>query len=181
MQHWRRIIITAASIWVLAFGFNFLWEGVHTPLYFDAARWAAIDGVGGIWQILSSAGYRWIWVEATIGDANYILLIYVAIAVINRHFLWLFRWRRNDTLHIIALGLLVAIGIEWQALSQGAWDYGPYMPTILGVGVTPLIQLAATAFLSFWVTRRMIERYYPSLVPTTSDIMDINSDNDENV
>lgn len=40
----------------------------------------------------------------------------------------------------IALGVLISVGVEMRALATQWWTYGRTMPTILRIGVLPLLQ-----------------------------------------
>ena len=43
--------------------------------------------------------------------------------------------------------------IEIINLNLGRWDYTKLMPTIFGIGISPLIQLVATAIISLVLIR----------------------------
>jgi len=50
--------------------------------------------------------------------------------------------------------LLVAISIEVRAVYiQGRWSYSDYMPTVFGIGLSPLVQMAVTGLASDMITR----------------------------
>lgn len=53
-------------------------------------------------------------------------------------------WRRKRVAMNVSLGFLAAVAIERYAVSTGMWAYGPFMPIIpiLGVGLTPVLQMA---------------------------------------
>lgn len=36
------------------------------------------------------------------------------------------------------------------------WSYTPLMPTLFGIGLSPLVQLSVTGLAAFWLTRRVL-------------------------
>ena len=81
------------------------------------------------------------------GDMLFMLLLYLAVAVVHRDLSWLSEkstYRHPATWVIPALiGSLLAISFElWAVHAVGRWQYGtmPLVP-ILQVGVTPLLQM----------------------------------------
>jgi len=52
----------------------------------------------------------------------------------------------------IIVSILFAYTWEIYALKDKKWEYTDKMPLIFGVGLTPLIQLALTGFLSIYFT-----------------------------
>ncbi len=49
------------------------------------------------------------------------------------------------------VSFVFAYGWEIYSLKAGKWEYAPAMPKILGVGITPLVQLAVTGILSLYI------------------------------
>lgn len=58
---------------------------------------------------------------------------------------------------IALLLFLFAACLEWFALATGRWEYGALMPRIpiLGIGLTPTLQLAATGIFAIVCARRI--------------------------
>lgn len=51
--------------------------------------------------------------------------------------------------YVFALGLLVfAYVVELHATRTGRWAYGPHMPRVFGVGLSPLLELPVTGTLT---------------------------------
>ncbi|MEI7750121.1 MAG: hypothetical protein WCJ25_03895 [Candidatus Moraniibacteriota bacterium] len=57
-----------------------------------------------------------------------------------------------------SLGFLIAVGIERYALSTGMWAYGSFMPIlpILGVGLTPVLQMAVLPIFVFFAAKSKV-------------------------
>lgn len=115
-------------IFLLSFILNLIWENLHSLLY--------VGYMGG--KIT-----EFILLRASVADA-------VIITLISIPFVFIPRLKRKSWL-IIFIGVLVAIFIELWALNTGRWAYNGYMPIIpiLGVGLTPAIQLGLLGYLSY--------------------------------
>lgn len=85
---------------------------------------------------------------ASFADVIIISIIFLIVSLKNKNLDWIKKPAKLDYLLIIILGLLVAIFIELGALKLGQWAYTEIMPTIFGIGLTPLVQLFVTAILS---------------------------------
>ena len=120
-------------IFLLSFILNIVWENLHSLLY---------------------AGYmggkitEFILLRASLGDA-------VIITILSLPFVFIPSFKRKAWL-IIFIGVLVSIFIELYALNTGRWIYNEYMPIIpiLGIGLTPTIQLGLLGYLSYWFVMR---------------------------
>ncbi len=95
--------------------------------------------------------------KAAVVDASIILGIYLGVAVLWKDILWILSMKRNQLYAACIAGIIIAIIIEYRsALVLKEWSYLPAMPTIFGIGLTPLIQLSTTELLTFWLTRRFL-------------------------
>ena len=121
------------NIFLVSFLFNLIWENLHSVLY--------IGYQGG--KIT-----EFILMRASLGDA-------VMITVLLLPFLYIVWFQKRGYLIVVA-GIVLAILIEWYALSTGRWAYNEYMPIIpfLNIGLTPTIQLGLLGYLTFWITER---------------------------
>ncbi len=114
-------------VFVVSFILNFIWENIHSLLYS---------------HYMGGKITEFILLRATLGDAVMITIFYLP-------FLFL-PWFKDKYWMITIIGLIVAISIEWAALSTGRWAYNEYMPIIpiLGIGLTPTLQLGILGYLS---------------------------------
>ena len=90
---------------------------------------------------------------ATFTDALIITGIFLIISLKNKNVKWMSKPKKLDFLLIILFGLAVAVFIELRALMIGRWVYKEIMPTIFGIGLSPLVQLAITGFLSLLILK----------------------------
>ncbi|MSR76284.1 MAG: hypothetical protein EXS68_01685 [Candidatus Ryanbacteria bacterium] len=115
-------------VFVAAFLLNLAWENVHSYLYMHYQG-------GSITEL--------ILIKAAFFDA-FATLIAAAL------YLWVkpFRGRLDVTLGSL---FVFAIGLELFALATLRWHYSSWMPILpcLDVGITPIIQLALLAYISF--------------------------------
>jgi hypothetical protein len=123
-------------IFVFAFLLNLVWEFLHSLLY------THYQG-GEITQI--------ILIRASFWDAVIILII--SIVFLSVPFL-----KRNSWI-MVPVGIVWAVIIESYALGTGRWDYGSNMPLIFGLGLTPLIQLGLTGYVTFLLANSLPKKH----------------------
>lgn len=64
------------------------------------------------------------------------------------------RWRRAFWPAFVVALVAAAAFIELRALAQGRWSYAGSMPTVLTIGLSPLVQLALTGMLAVLIAWR---------------------------
>lgn len=135
-----------AKLFGFAWGFDFLWELAQKPLYI----------VGTFPQFPLG------WIRASLWDAGYILGLYLILAIIHQDFYWLRRKNIWDLGFVFLVGFITATIVERQALAMGKWFYTQAMPIVplLGVGLTPFIQLPLMSFFVYWLMRRYFSNYF---------------------
>lgn len=121
----------------IAFILNFIWEIVHYPLYYD------LSGISKYPHILI----------ASLTDMLIIFGIFLFLSLIHKNISWIKKPKIIDYIGIVFLSLIIAIFIEYYNLSIGRWAYTLSMPTIFGIGLSPLLQLAVTAILSLFIIK----------------------------
>lgn len=131
-------------IFLISFAFNAIWEFLHYRLYFD------LSGIPKYPHLLL----------ATFTDAVIITVIFLMISLKNKNIKWMNKPNKLDYLLVIFFGLVVAIFIEMRALAIGRWAYKEIMPTIFGIGISPLVQLAITGILSLFLIKYLSKNKY---------------------
>ncbi len=129
---------------LMVFLVNLFWEVSHTSLYKCYQCGANI----------TIHYYMFVLLRVTFTDAIIIGVIFLIITFTNKSFKWINRPSKKDFAIIIVLGLVIAGLIELYAIKTGRWAYESYMPTIFGIGLTPLIQLFTTAIVSLWLAKK---------------------------
>ena len=140
----RDVILTLPLIFVVSFMLNYIWESVHEAFLYKAFKCIADK-------------YIVMMLIASVPDALMILGIYLLVAALWKDILWLQKMKKNQVYTACLAGLVFAAAIEyWNVLANKNWSYTIYMPTIFGIGISPLVQLSATGLLTFWVVRKIL-------------------------
>ncbi|MBI2107087.1 hypothetical protein HYT57_03815 [Candidatus Woesearchaeota archaeon] len=138
----KNLDITTAKpliyIFVIGFILNLIWEYLHYPLYKD------LSGI-------PSNLHLWL---AAFFDAFFILTIILLISLKNSNFSWTKKPKTIDYILAIIIPLIIAIMIEIINLDLGRWEYSFSMPTIFGLGLSPLIQLPLITIISLFLVRK---------------------------
>lgn len=126
----------------LALGPNLAWEVVQLPLY-------------STWYTGKPAALTYAVAHCTIGDGMIAAATYLATATITRSI----DWPRTAPLH--GLVLITAIGTAYTAWSEYrnvyvamSWAYASSMPTIGGIGLSPLLQWLVLPAVTLFLMRR---------------------------
>ena len=121
--------LALAGVWsALAFVLNLAWEIAHATLY---AFWPDADGQRIAWSVF----------HCSLGDVVIALLMFTLAGIALRRADW-------PASRPWAGGIIVVIGAttftawsEWYNVYRtGAWSYTADMPTIYGIGLSPLLQ-----------------------------------------
>ena len=75
------------------------------------------------------------------------------ISIFKKNMNWIENLKKSDYTLIIILGVLIAIIIEIYSIRHNRWLYTESMPTISGIGISPLIQLSATSIIGLWLVK----------------------------
>ncbi len=137
----QRQISFFAALWTTAFFLNFFWESLHGLLYRDHPAMAA-------------SGYVPMMVEMAVYDAFAVSGIYLLVSLLCRTLLWKITIRNVAVFAFAAF--CAAFSTEYTALHfLHAWFYLPSMPTVFGVGLPPLFQLAVTGIAAIPVAGKL--------------------------
>ena len=127
---------------VLAFLLNFVWESVHAVLFYEAhATFAA-------------SFFTRMVLYASFIDALLIFGIFCAGCFLFKGDCWLEHYGSKEFMFTAVVGIIIAAIIEIKAIFLEQWQYTALMPTFLGVGLSPVLQLAITGALSMFITSK---------------------------
>ncbi len=136
-----------AILFCSAFLLNFLWESLHGAFLYE--------GIGA----LPAERYVSLILYATSVDAVLIVAIYGLVSLVSRNMRWFEEKKKTPLILFILLGLITAVFIEIRAVYfQNRWSYSSLMPMVLGIGLSPLIQLAITGLLATRVTQNIVRK-----------------------
>ena len=136
-------MIHALAIILFAYALHFAWEMGHASLFApmdrlpfrQATAWCA-QAAG--WDVVLSAA------------------AYFAVALASRRLAWVRFGARWTYAIYFAVGLAITIAMERWAISAGRWQYREAMPTIAGIGLSPLLQWLVVPALILIVMRRAL-------------------------
>ncbi len=129
---------------------NYVWEILQMPLY-EGMRF--------------SDPRTWlICFRASLGDGVIILGIWGFGLLIFHDTSWFKRKQFTTIIVLVLSGAVIAIGFEIFAIKTGRWQYSEYMPLILGIGLSPLIQLLVLPWISMMLACRIPRRVESDLV-----------------
>jgi hypothetical protein len=119
---------TAALSWAMwLFALNLIWEVAQLPSY-ALGRYAEWPNVG--YAVL----------HCTVGDASIAFASYLLAAVATRAPRWPLRQPLAGLPIVLIAGVLFTMSSEWYNVYMlRNWAYGAGMPTVLGIGATPLL------------------------------------------
>jgi len=148
--------VGAALTWALwLFAFNLVWEISQLPLY-DLGRYAE-------WPAL---GYAVL--HCTAGDAGVALVSYLIAAAATREPRWPAHRPLPGMTVVLVAGELFTIWAEWyNVYVLRSWAYAAGMPTIGGIGVSPLAQWLVLPMLALTMVRWRYRRIVDSGVATS--------------
>ncbi len=132
-----KLIFLAIFVFIL----NLIWEFLHYKLYID------LTGIPSALHLII----------ASFTDLFLVFLIFFTISFFRRSIDWIENPKKLDYLVIFILGILIAMGIEYYSLSSQRWAYTELMPTIFGIGLSPLVQLFTTAIISLILIKIIIK------------------------
>ena len=110
---------------------NLIWEFFHYRLYVD------LTGISSTIHLII----------ASFADLFLVSIIFLIISIFRKSMGWIENPKKWDYIIIVVLGILIATVIEIYSLSNGRWSYTEFMPTIFGIGISPLMQLFTTAII----------------------------------
>ena len=121
-------------IFILSFLLNLLWEVSHSVLYKTCLK-------------LSLKKYVPLMIKTSFKDGLLIIVIYlITIFMFNNINII------NNYLQLsifVVFSLILCYINEIVSIKYKRWEYADNMPKLLGVGITPLIQIAITGILTF--------------------------------
>ena len=122
-------VVASAGLWsALAFSFNLAWEIAHVRLY---TLWTEADGLGVAWALF----------HCTLGDVVIALGAFLLAAIVLGRIDWPVSRPAAGSIFVVASTVAYTSWSEWYNVYRvGSWRYTELMPTIFGIGLSPLLQ-----------------------------------------
>ena len=134
----RRALVLYA---LLSAGLNLAWETVQLPLY-------------TIFETGTPGFITYAVAHCTAGDVLIALASYGVAAVATGPG-WIIERPIAGGVTAILTGVIYTAFSEWLNVSvRGSWAYADVMPTLAGIGLSPLLQWVIVPVVVIWLTRR---------------------------
>jgi hypothetical protein len=145
----RELTLTVGLAFLFSYLLNFIWETYHAVWLYEGHDFSAGRYVRMINYV-------------SIVDAFMVLGIFFFVSLLWRNLFWLKSMDALQTLLALLTGFAASGVIEYRAVYlMNEWRYNSNMPTVLGIGLSPLIQIGITGLLALWLTRRLLYRKGP--------------------
>lgn len=132
------------NVFLFAVLLNLPWEFLQTPFF---------EGIAAAphWEAVKTC------TVASLADGAIALAAYAAVAVAAQSRSWVLRPRPRQVIGFVAVGLAITVAGEHLATGPlKMWAYAKGVPTILGVGLPPLLQWTLLPPLILWFVRRQL-------------------------
>lgn len=140
----RELSLTIVFVFFFSYLLNFVWESFHAVFLYENHNFYARKYVPMLSHVAAE-------------DGLLIEVIYFVNAGIWRDLFWIKNMNKNHVLAIITSGIILALTIEYfQIYVFTVWKYTSLMPTIFGIGISPLSQLSITGIIVFWLIKRIL-------------------------
>ena len=134
------------SIFIFSYMVNFIWESLHAVFLYEDHDFNAMKYVLMVSYV-------------SLIDGFLILGIYLFVAALWRDVVWIQEMNGKKICTVLIAGLLLAASIEYRKVFMTrTWSYNRLMPTIFGLGLSPLLQLSSTGLWAwaFWLSGRVL-------------------------
>ena len=83
--------------------------------------------------------------------------IYLFVAALYMDVAWIREMNGKKICAVLISGLLLVAAMEYRkVIITKTWSYNRHMPTIFGLGLSPLLQLSMTGLWAFWLSGRVL-------------------------
>jgi hypothetical protein len=132
---------------VLTFLCNFVWEALHGAYLYRRC-------FGVVVSELPLQSFALLVLEAAVLDMLILTLIILIGRAVFSERNWFLSLNKKRWSYVVAATVITALLIEVGAVYLLAeWSYSRLMPTFLGIGVSPLLQLLVTALMSIGIIK----------------------------
>lgn len=126
------------------FLFNILWEALHAVYLYQRHDFDAPSYVPMLIYVSSVDGLM-------------VLGLYLSVSIVWLKLFWITLFMKRQLLVFAFLGVAAAAIVEYLSIFHyHRWMYKKNMPTVFGIGISPLFQLSITGLLAVWLTRELL-------------------------
>jgi hypothetical protein len=135
---------------ICAFLLNFVWETWHSVYLYQGHEKPMMSHVGSYREFVL------LITRVSITDAVLLLVIFLGAIAIWNDVQWFKKITTIKITYFIIVALILAVAIEVKGVHLlHLWQYSNIMPTVFGLGLSPLVQLAITGLSAMWLTRQI--------------------------
>lgn len=117
---------------------NFIWEVLQLPLY-------------TLWNESTPSAIEYAVVHCTLGDVLIAALSLTAAIILVGSKKWPGERFLSVAILTVVFGAIYTVFSEWNnTVVTRAWTYSNLMPTVWGIGLSPLVQWFIVPSLAFW-------------------------------
>lgn len=140
-------VVASAGLWsALVFVLNLAWEIAHVRLY---TLWTEADGLGVAWALFHCA----------LGDVVIALGAFLLASIVLGRIDWPLSRPGAGSILVVASTMAYTAWSEWYNVYRlGSWRYTELMPTIFGIGLSPLLQWLILPIVMVIAYRRICEK-----------------------
>jgi hypothetical protein len=143
----RKVVAPACvitAILVFSFIFNFFWESLHAVYLYQKHDFEASKYIPMLLYVSSV-------------DCMLVFGLYAVVGLLWWDFYWIKHLKRRQLVTFVCIGLGTAALVEHVAVFHHRnWAYKKVMPTLFGIGISPLLQLSVTGLIAIWLTRELL-------------------------
>ena len=129
-------LIILTKLFTIGFLVNLVWEVNHSVLYTTCHK-------------IALPAYTRLITIMSIKDGFWIALFYGITVLIHKNFFIL--ERPSQLILFIIIAITFSFFDEYISLKLNRWEYTKVMPTIFSVGLTPLLEIAVTGVITFFL------------------------------
>ena len=127
-----------------SFLFNFFWEALHAVYLYES-------------HDLDASIYVPMLLYVSSMDGLIILGLYIGVGAMWMNFFWIKSFRKTQLFVFAGIGVSIAAIIETLSVFYyHRWVYKKLMPTVFGIGISPLVQFSITGLLALWLNRELL-------------------------
>ncbi|MBI2135868.1 hypothetical protein HYU06_02240 [Candidatus Woesearchaeota archaeon] len=141
---YKTILNVSSHIFLFAFLLNLFWESMHGAWRYECC------------QNLTARLFVLHILPAAFVDALIITGIYLGGIILFNNYVWFANLDKRKFLFVTVSTITTAFLIEYNAIYIAQkWSYTALMPTVFGIGLSPLVQLAATSWITIYFVNKI--------------------------
>jgi hypothetical protein len=140
----KNLLFVLTVLFLTSYVLNFVWEALHAVFLYQGHDFSASQYVPMVAYV------------ATV-DAFLVLGMFGITVLVVRDLAWISHIEKKSLTVFLLFGLLFAAFIEYRAIFvEQRWSYTALMPTLFGLGLSPLLQLGLTGLIALFLCKQLV-------------------------